>query len=175
MKRYNLALLPQNISAEALRLSTLFAALSDNYLLGPASHPHVTICQFYAEETQLAGIWEQSRRLLTENSLHLIFKQITAELIQEKFWVQLIPEPHERLHQFHLQMAEIVKEPLGLARAQYSPHLTLANIKKDQQEAARAQVAAMRVVLEDDFILSLGNCDENGQVTSLIEVRRAGR
>jgi 2'-5' RNA ligase len=159
--------LPQNIAPQALRLSSEFASLHDNYLLGQASYPHVTICQFYAEENQVQGLWEKAVGFFNEKSLYLSFKQATTFVINERLWVQLIPEPHARLQQLHNALAELIKEPLGLAREKYSPHLTLANIKKELQEKACAQVAALRVSLADEFVLALGHCDANGQFTEV--------
>lgn len=168
MQRYNLALLPLTLGPVALRLSKAFSQLSDSYLLGAASYPHVTLCQFYAEENEVGAIWEKANQAFSEKLLCLHFKQATTFEHIGKLWIQLIPKPEASLQKLHLLITEIVKLPLGLIRERYSPHLTLANIKKDQHEKALAQVAALRINFSDDFILALGSCDEMGQLTSIL-------
>ena len=168
MKRYNLALLPLTIGPQALQLATPFSKLNDGYLLGRGSQPHVTVCQFYAEEGQLAEIWKKASRVFGEKRLHLEFNETTSLLLQERLWVQLIPEPNERLQQLHNQVAKMVEAPLGLVFEAYSPHMTLANIRKDQHEAAKVELTALELSLSDDFILALGSCDEEGQFTAVL-------
>ena len=168
MKRYNLALLPLTIGSQAVHLAKVFSKLSDSYLLGEGSKPHVTICQFYAQESEVEGIWKKASQMFTERSLHLDFNEVTSLVIHEKLWVQLIPEPNERLQFLHNQLAKMVESPLGLVFEAYSPHLTLANVRNAEREKAAQEVSALQLSLSDDFILSLGSCDEVGQFTGVL-------
>jgi 2'-5' RNA ligase len=169
MKKFNLALLPCKAEGEAVNLAQRFATLSESYLLGKGSKPHVTLCQFYSEEEQVAEIWEKANQITSGKVLHLCFNQISDFHSEEgRIYIQLVPEPNEALQQWHEKIAHLIEAPLGRVFEAYFPHLTLATIQKARLEQAYAEMSQLKIKFKDDFRLGLGRCDEVGQVIELL-------
>jgi hypothetical protein len=59
IKKYNLALIPTSKKDEITIFAKKLSYLADNYLIGEGSLPHVTLCQFNAEESDIRSIWEK--------------------------------------------------------------------------------------------------------------------
>ena len=74
MPKYNIALLCNDIKhSEALcEFSQSLASISPSqYILGVNSYPHLSVCHFYAEESELEDIWKQAKAFI-EFSVTLI-------------------------------------------------------------------------------------------------------
>lgn len=83
-KKYNLALMPILKSNEFIEVAQKFSGVSDKYLLGKNSFPHVTLYQFEAEEKEIDGIWQKVTDVWRQKPIDLElgeFSYITFDMI----------------------------------------------------------------------------------------------
>ncbi|KTD23945.1 2'-5' RNA ligase family protein [Legionella maceachernii] len=166
-KKYNIALLPLHSSDEIIEFAKKFSTLSENYMLGEKSLPHVTLCQFYAEEKQVNEVWENACNTLTEHSLELTFGNFSCISFDEStFWVSLLPDKVDALNDMYSEIIKIVK-PFN--NKLFDPHMTLFNTKNKEYKTLIKDDLSQYSSISDCFILALGECDEIGQFTRLVE------
>jgi hypothetical protein len=172
IRRYNLALLPEDaaFSARCIELSqTHFSKLAINYLLGPDSLPHVTLCQFLMPENHVKAVWQYVEATLgrryTVKFSNIYFSPGKAEhrgLMTTG--LKAVPEESYTSIQAHLHgwldsRGYDVRTGTG---EDYFPHLTLAVMK---EAPTYPYIEWPDKVLGDQsraFSLSLGLSNEYG-------------
>ena len=166
MKKYCIALLPLTTSDDFIDFSQKLPLTSIKYQLGPSSYPHVTLKQFYAEESEIEKTWEDVCGLLDTHQLHIgfkIFSCITFDGIN--FWVSLLPDERLELIEMNSKISKLIASPSSRV---YDPHLTIiSTLDVDFQTKTDPSCKTFKPI-SDDFILSLGECDELGQFTQIV-------
>ncbi len=170
-KKYNIALLPVNRHNDIIQYAQLFTTISDQYLLGNQSLPHLTLCQFLAEPHEAIQIWKQACVSLDKKTINLYFKEISCiSFDNEVFWVSLLPTKTDDLIKMHFEVAQIVKFPINKSFQKYNPHITLMNTKKHDCSSYVKKLSEIFIPFEDSFVISMGKSDEIGQFLEVINL-----
>ncbi len=165
-KKYNLALVPLKKSNEFVKLASKFSSISEKYLLGNNSYPHVTLYQFEENEELINNIWQKVCEQWQYSSiiLHLnTFSYITFD--QNIYWISLLPSNSEVLHEMHALIANILLLPI---KQNYDPHLTLISTKNAYYYDEIDKLSNNLKFTIDEFQLVLGKSDDIGQLTEII-------
>jgi 2'-5' RNA ligase len=164
-KKYNLALTPLSISNQVINIAKKFEDISDQYLLGAISLPHVTLYQFNALEAEIESIWQQVRKDWKYKNIILTFNEINHSTRDHQiYWVALLPDNQKELHQMHACVAQILGLPI---KPTFDPHMTLINTKIHDQIKI-IKLFSFYQALTDIFTLSLGKSDDIGQFKEII-------
>ena len=151
-------------SEQVTRYAQIFFTISDRYLLGKKSLPHLTLCQFQAEPREALQIWKQVDSTLEQKSIRLCFKELRCISFDDHmYWVSLLPVHNEDLIKMHLQVAHIVKNPTNKSFKNYDPHITLMNTKNKKYPTWVKKLSETYIPFEDTFVLGLGKSDSMGQ------------
>ncbi len=165
MKKYNIALLPVD-SQRLIAYAQRFSIINPIYILGAKSLPHVTLCQFYREESEIEAIWGEVCAALSNDALDLEFKNFSLITFDNKmFWISLMPSDAPKLHRIQADVASILKIT---NKKPYDPHLTLIGTLDSTYETQAAPLIAEYKPIPDKFVLALGECDEIGQFVRII-------
>ncbi|MDR3491687.1 MAG: hypothetical protein P4M12_06540 [Gammaproteobacteria bacterium] len=168
MNRYNIALIPQTQSAAIIKLAQNFSDISESYLLGADSLPHVTLCQFMQNDSDVKLTWLNVLEVLKTHVIELEFPELNIFINPNLFWVSLKPNKIDILKKMHKQAASVIKKPLGRCFKFYDAHMSLTNtLDKNFQEHVKA-VEKKYKPIKDNFILALGQSDEEGQLKKII-------
>lgn len=166
LRKYNIALIPVSKNIEIMNCANFFSSISDQYQLGENSLPHVTLCQFQADESTIQDLWDKVCDALTEHTISLELKYFSCISFDNKiFWVSLMPDQRTLLNDMHKVVAGIVNSPV---KKSYDPHLTLINTKDSEYEKMADKLIKTYSPISDDFVLSIGECDGIGQFTKLL-------
>lgn len=173
LRKYNIALVPTSKNQEMVDCSNFFSSISDQYQLGENSLPHVTLCQFQANENTIQHLWDKACEALTEHTVLLEFKDFSCLTFDDKiFWVSLMPNQRNLLNEMHIVVAKIVNSP---SKKSYDPHLTLINTRDSDYKKMADKLIKIYSPISDDFALAMGECDEIGQFTKLIHTCESKR
>jgi 2'-5' RNA ligase len=170
-KKYNIALMPMSEGEKFIKLSQNYSHLADTYLLGEKSLPHLTLCQFFAEESEVDQIWIDICKALDEGSIRLSFNKLVSTTMDGYDWVALLPDINLDLIKMHYKAASIIKSPINWSFENYDPHITLINAKKNHEGKLEVEMRKMSgsiKPIKDSFHVVLGECDKFGQFTKLI-------
>lgn len=166
MKKYNIALLPVDKSAAFVEVSQQFSMMDPIYHLGEKSLPHVTLCQFYRDESEIEATWEEVCAALNHHALELEFKNFSLITFDNTmFWISLMPGVAPELHKLQAEVASILN---ASSKRPYDPHLTLMGTLDSAYEGKAAPLIEGYQPIADKFILALGECDELGQFVRII-------
>lgn len=164
MKRFNIAYVPKYNSKEFISISESFKPKSHNYNLGEDSLPHITICQFIADENEIGQIWSEVCSNISEYSVSLIFNSFSNISFDEKlFWLSIIPKPNQQLIDTFNIVSKIVKP---IRNDTFDPHLTLFNYFPEKLNINFPINAKLSI--EEEFELILGESDNVGQLKNII-------
>lgn len=165
-KKYNLALTPISKSAEVIELANKFSAIADKYLLHEKSLPHVTLYPFQMEDQEIEQFWMDVCKVWKAKTIDLEFKQFSCiSFDNHTFWVSLLPNHCDTLHEMHATIAHILRLPV---KKSFDPHMTLINSKNINYKQEVALIADSYAPIVDKFILSLGESDTIGQLTEIV-------
>lgn len=165
-KKYNLALIPISKSDQPVALAKQFSNIADGYLLGDKSLPHVTLYQLHAEDNEIDSIWNEVSDAWDGKPIDLAFNKFSCITFDNNiFWISLLPDNCDVLHEMHGQIANILKLPINKT---FDPHMTLISTKNKENENEAARAADSYKAINDTFILALGASDEIGQLTAII-------
>lgn len=166
MRVYNIALLPCKSSPQIISWASNFIKISDKYILGDRSFPHVTLYRFAAHTEEIKCIIQNISSSEIIKMIKLEFKNFNYISFDKLIhWVSLIPNQIEKLDYLHEAISEMLKKPV---LENFDPHMTLLNTKNNECEKfveARIQSYAP---IKDTFILSIGDSDDVGQLTKII-------
>ena len=158
--------MPMNISDEVVRLSHTFSEYADRYILGEKSLPHVTLCQFEANEDEINRIWEKICEKWREEPIDLRFEKFSCLTFDNQvYWISLLPNNTDALHGMHGKIADIINQPV---KKSFDPHMTLINTKNKEYETKVDEYSRTYKPIRDMFLLKLGKCDDVGQFTEVI-------
>ncbi len=163
--KYNLALLPTTKSTEFIKFAEKFSDLSDSYLLGKNSLPHVTLYQFWKDKKEINTMWESVLTLWQRKPLKLVLSELSYTTYKNIFWLALLPNNRNVLHKMHAKIADLLELPI---KSTFDPHLTLINTIHAQYESEAKKLAGSYASISDTFVLALGKSDEMGQFTKII-------
>lgn len=166
MKKYIIALLPAGKSEAFVGVSQSFSFMDPIYNLGENSLPHVTLCQFYREESEIEATWVEVSDALRDHALDLEFKNFSLITFDNTmFWISLMPGDAPELHKLQAEVAGILKVS---SKKPYDPHLTLMSTLDSTYERKAAPLIEEYSPISDKFILALGECDELGQFIRIL-------
>lgn len=167
MKKFNVAFLPLQKGQELILLSKKLIFLNPEYQLGDTSLPHLTLCQFYAEESDIDTIWDNICDNVEVDTINLEFSDFSFVTFDNvTYWISLLPKDSGELHILHSKISSIVH---STSNKPYDPHLTLISTKDNFYEFKGKPVSEGYKVISDRFILSLGECDSLGQFTRILK------
>lgn len=166
--RYNIALIPTSESNQVVKFTKNFVSIADKYLLGEKSLPHVTICQFLADESDLANMWDEVCKSLENRSVELSFEKFSCITAGNSFWVSLLPDNGETLNKMYSKVSKLVKNPIKKTFDYYDPHMTLINTLDEKFEDIVKKLSASYIPIKDTFVVALGKSDDIGQLTEVI-------
>lgn len=166
LKKYNVALIPTSKRQDIIKLAQIFSDISGLYQLAEASLPHVTLCQFRAEENEIDSIWQKVCKMLPESSIDLEFKDFSCIALKNNFWVSLMPNQRTVLLEMHKIVTSAIKQPINEL---YDPHMTLINTIDGEYKKKVRQIKKSYTPIYDTFILSVGESDEVGQFIKLLK------
>ncbi len=166
MPNYNLALTPISNGDEAVKYAKKLSNLADKYLLGESSLPHITLCQFEANEVEVKDIWGRISEVWKEEPIELEFKEFSCITFDNViFWASLLPDKCNELHKLHKLITQVLNKPI---KKHFDPHMTLINTKNKGYEKEVTALKSIYQPITDKFILSLGCSDAVGQLTKII-------
>lgn len=168
MNIFNIALVPRVISLKVIEYARYFSSISDGYLLGEASLPHVTLYQFKGNEDELARIVSELEAVDIRRSLVLRFEEFSCITFDhEVYWASLMPDKVHELTEMHGLIANLINHPV---KKNYDPHMTLMSTRDRDYELVVDSLRLDYTPLCDEFILSIGRSDEIGQYLELIHL-----
>lgn len=169
---YNIAFIPNNCQQfinYAHKSSFTDHSFADKYLIGRGnSIPHISLSHFMCQKDKLDAIWQAVKNLMIPN-LNISFEHQRCKTYSDgPYWISLMPDHIEQLHQIHWSVANIIKHPLNSAFENYDPHMTLFN-SFDHEACMTFNVQSqVTPVLTDEFRISLGTIDLVGQITGIV-------
>ena len=143
------------------------AGQADGYLLGEDAWPHITLCQFSLNESQIPSVWSQIENLQT-TPLKIRFSHIyILPGVMEhtgKRWVGLAVAPHPQLSTLQKTIYDkLLSQNIQSTTAPgiYFPHLTWARTDGKSPLSMTSFPAQNFWHENHSFSLSLGRTDEN--------------
>ncbi|MBS0185195.1 MAG: hypothetical protein JSS34_02415 [Proteobacteria bacterium] len=162
LKRYNIALLALEKAPYIQEAQKLFSKNYKNYILGDESLPHITLCQFYAEDGALEGILKDVKKIKAWPSVNFTGISFQKEKNTPFWWAELSVLCEASLLNFQSHIMSLLKQyktvPLNLPENLYRPHLTLARVTSLKIKAIHEDLLTQR-----PFTLALGESDFFGQ------------
>ena len=189
---FNLALYPQDahLANACVELAQAnFKDQASEYLLDENAHPHVTLCQFQANEEQLESIWSDVEKLdfkaaregareldfgLDSNlkalklRFHHFYIKPGFHFHKDKYWLGLAMSATAELvalqKALHSLLAKMNIETSTLPQS-YFPHLTLARCHTlDCANPPQIKVLPALDIWQQDFVfqVSLGRSNQYG-------------
>lgn len=166
--KYIIAMLASN-PTWFVNYAQLFAGQSAGYLLGEHALPHVTLVQFYGEESDYNAVFELLKAQPVDiqpriTGLNFGYHTDSPDLLWAALGVARDPQLlalHHKLVDFLEQRAGV--EVLTIRRDLYDPHITLALIKGNIPKCQRPIAPLMK------FKLVLGRADRLGQFVEIYD------
>lgn len=163
IKKFNLALMPSVISQDVIQVAQKLSSISDTYLTGSNSLPHLTLYQFRIEENEIDAIWQRACDVWGDESIELNLQEWSwVTFDNNTYWISLVPTKnhHERLHEMHAKIAGVLELEI---KKSFDPHITLCNTKNKAYKEFVEKQSRLFVPMKDVFHLRLGMSGEDGQ------------
>ena len=173
LQHYSLALLPCHHSLAEFCTGFAqenFSKLNDGYILGPQALPHITLCRFMAEPSQLDVLWQETANRCGGDKLTLGLSQIyfgkgKAEH-QGYIWAGFAVTRDAKLSMLQASIYALLRlqglTPLILTGDAYLPHMTLARLRGANLLPSISWPEPSFWNQPYDFMLSLGQSDALG-------------
>lgn len=171
---YNIALIPKDHTAEYVKLAKPFEKFAD-YLLGGKSNPHITLAQFYLDDSHDVGeIWMQVQKKsnYTKDMLPVRLNKTHVKQEGDIIWLALLldADANPACHALHNEIADLLQsndiECLNACRDKYAPHMTLARTK----DLSKIEVFSnYKIDIQDNYYLALGKSDNIGQLVEVLQ------
>jgi len=166
VRKYNIALIPESCSDLVINCANNFKHISDRYLLGENSFPHVTLYRFSSDASEIEHIIQKINNSNIPKTINLQFNEFSyASFHRSVYWTSLMPDKVDELNHMHYLTSKILGKPV---KENFDPHMTLMNTKHAQYESLAADVKQRYNSIRDKFILTIGESDDIGQVTKII-------
>ena len=167
--KYNFALTPLHHRQKIIHYAQQLSHLTDQYILGEHSLPHVTLYQCHFDESEIKYRWQNVCQTLEQKLIELSFANVSCTTSnQEVYWISLMPDQRNILTNMHQTIAAVLNLPV---KEDYDPHMTLLNTKDPRSLSISEAFKQTYSPIIDTFVLSLGNSDEIGQYTQVIYQR----
>src|SRR5438067_898242 len=122
------------------------------YNLDEQSLPHVTLCQFYREESEVEAIWEEVCAARSHHTFELEFKNFSFLTFDNKmFWISLLSGAAPELRKWQTEINSILKLS---SKRPYDPHLTLISTLDRAYESKASPLVEDYHPIADKFILA---------------------
>lgn len=162
MNIYNIAYIPVSKSQAFINLCSSKCKKSAGYYLDETSRPHITICRFMSDPTDLDKTWEKVQMFLDKKKITISFEKVSQISFNNKiYWTSLIPKDSTNLLKAYEVISKIVK---SLRNDTYDPHLTLFNSYENSLKKMDDKITE----LNDQFEIVLGESDEIGQFKKIL-------
>ncbi|ARN85121.1 2'-5' RNA ligase family protein [Candidatus Nucleicultrix amoebiphila] len=167
--RYNIALLSTGHPEVYVHAAQKhFAQNAQTYILGPNSLPHITLCQFMAEQSSLPLLIKGLEKAEKSPSIQLTGLRFSSKSPDSPLWgASLSVARSSDLMRLHLFVAQLLYDhhlkPLNDTGDLYTPHLTLAKV-----DHLDIQGFSKDILKKDQFDLILGESDDVGQLTNVL-------
>lgn len=161
MNKFNIAFVPKVKGLDIIKLAEPFSSISDHYLLGADSLPHVTLYQFTADKGELAHMIARLTAAGIKRVIELQFQTFSCISFDDAiFWASLMPDKASELTEMHELIAGIISRPV---KPNYDPHMTLMSTRHRDYELLVDAVKRDYEPIGDEFILTIGESDDVGQ------------
>ena len=166
IKKYNIAFIPQSKNNDIVKLISKFNVNFGEYKLGKNSNSHVTLLHFYMDENKIERAWFNIRSLFSTAEVTLSFYNYSYLTFDERiFWISLLPDKKNFLNKMHLEICDFLQIK---HRPIFDPHMTLFCTDQKIHEGMLLELTTHQALITDNFILSLGESDDIGQLTKII-------
>ena len=166
IKKYNIAFIPQSKNNDIVKLTSVFNVNFGEYRLGKNSYSHVTLSHFYMDDSKIGETWFNILSLFDKTKVRLNFYKYSHLTFDGRiFWISLLPDNQFFLNKMHLEICDLLQIK---SKSIFDPHMTLFCTDKKVPEDNMPALSMHQAIIEDDFILSLGECDNIGQLTKII-------
>ncbi len=164
--RYNVALIPRHKADDFITLARNFYPIAGQYKVGVSSLPHITLCQFMANESEGEIFWEKVCDSSIDRAITLSLIELDAITTDSTNWIFLRPNRLESLMKMHCIVADIIGTRIGRCFENYDAHLTLVN--SDEKTFQNQVMLQAYEPIQDEFILSLGQTGDMGEYKKVI-------
>lgn len=172
---YNIGLLPDEVTSTLLiENANLLRPHTNGYLLGDNALPHVTLCQFTADEAQLTSIKSALDTLQKNISVRTLNQEIrTGTGLHQGFdWVQTAIESMPELWTLQKDVFELIIKHQADALNHpdtYEPHITYGRVANKMCDNS---VLSLFKDLPDTLhlTLGLGRSTPNGEWTKNVVI-----
>lgn len=146
-----------------------FSKVAAGYLLGAKSAPHITVAQFYADQSSYNIIKDHVTTITTSIMPRFIGISFVGDAVHpDIWWAELSVARDSALLALHQKMINFLKmqkmKIINDHEDLYRPHLTLARIHATSIHSSCPNLAP------SPFILVLGQADELGQLVNYEQI-----
>lgn len=174
--RFNLALVPESMDFSRQLTTTARAAFGDTsrgYLLGPRAIPHMTVCQFRADDDDHARRIARTSSLAVDGNIAVAVDSVYfrprpdlgTDFFNAGLLVTKTPEIEMGQHAVHQHIEQQGGEPLTAVDEGYWPHFTMAYTNRTEIDPSLLSGWAFG---RQKLRPVLGHCDENGQLLNVL-------
>ena len=118
------------------------------------------------DDSKIEETWFNIRSFFNKTKVTLHFYKYSYLTFDGRiFWVSLLPDNQTLLNQMHLEICDLFQIK---NKSIFDPHMTLFCTDKKINGDNIPSFPMDQVIIEDNFILSLGECDNIGQLTKII-------
>lgn len=141
----------------------LFSEVQDQYIAGSGSHPHITLCQFYADESTMQKIEADLKALGSPPQPHFSGIHFVKDPKPGLWGVEISATRDSALIAYHNEVISILKKHnintyINDTGDLFRPHLTLARINKLGFEGFNEDL-----LRDTPFLLATGEAGPLGQ------------
>ena len=168
LKKYIIALLAVEPSDYIQAAQQHFGQCAEGYILGPKSHPHITLGQFYADAEIVALIKSEALSLRDYPQPNFTgFSFIQDRQDASFWWAELAVARAPALMLLHNKIVDNLTQKnipcINDSGDLYRPHITLARVKKQHLSHLNADLLQDR-----PFRLAIGSADDLGQFIEIL-------
>ena len=170
IKRYNIALLSIGRPEAYIQIANLlFKPYAQSYLLGPDSLPHITLCQFLAQSSNIFDLIPDLEHADQRPPVHLTGLRFSNKHHSNLWGASLSVKRSPELMKLQAFVVDLLSHhrlsPLNPVGELYVPHLTLARVN-----CIQVKNFPKDIFIDDLFNLALGDSDELGQFTKILHL-----
>jgi len=163
MKYFNVVLKPPADLSQQLVLFAQenFADKADGYCLSDTVLPHITLCQFKANEAPEVSFGNVQK--VPEPTVYQL--RAGKEIHEGYLWAEILIKPEPWLNDLHCRVRdELISHGAEILTKDYMPHQTFCRLSESQKDLAMAiQIPDMLLQKHEGWTFEVGHCDVNGQ------------
>ncbi|MGI4852336.1 MAG: hypothetical protein ACRYGR_10405 [Janthinobacterium lividum] len=166
--KYIIALLAEHPTEYIEVAHRLFSTVQDQYITGPESLPHITLCQFYTDNPTLEKIKQDIKSLSIFPQPHFNGIHFIKDPLPNLWGAEISVARDPAFIKYQNQFVNILKKYhihcINDVGDLYRPHLTLARINHVVLDNFTDHI-----LKDTSFILSIGRAGDLGQFIEVIE------